>query len=148
MEFDKDAATQVLHIETDNPLQWKIEQQGGTSWLQVDRTTPGTTDDGNIDITASAYDNASEPRKATLLISAGKLEYALPVEQSYLDAISLEIIHPETREPINEVLFRSNPLDGGGSASTNPRFTVKWNGPQCQVDISMLGNGSSNYRPD
>jgi len=140
MEFDKDAGTQVLHIETDNPLKWKIQQQGGTSWLQVDRTTPGATDDGNVDITASAYDNATQPRTATLLISAGKLQYPLPVEQSYLDAISLEIIHPETREPINEVLFRSNPLDGGGSAATNPRFTVKWNGPQCLVNISMLGN--------
>ncbi len=138
MELDKNEQTEVLHVETDNPLGWKIEPQPGSSWLSIDRTSPGANDDGNLDVKVTAHDNADQTRTGYFVISAGRLEYTLPVTQSYLDGISLEITDTQG-EPINEVFFRSHPQ--GGHSAVNNDFMVHWKGSQCKIQsVVMVGD--------
>ncbi|MCC8174210.1 MAG: BACON domain-containing protein [Odoribacter sp.] len=137
MELDKNAQTEVLHVETDNPLGWKIEQVGGAGWLSIDRLSPGQNDNGNLDVTVTAYNNATQPRTAAFNINAGRLDYTLPVEQSFLDDISLEITDL-MGNPINEVLFMSHPL--GNKSAHNNDFIVRWKGPACKIHVGMIGN--------
>ncbi|MCD7938088.1 MAG: BACON domain-containing protein, partial [Tannerellaceae bacterium] len=137
IEFDKNADSIQLKVKTDNPLGWKIQQQGGTGWLHIDRTEPsGPTDDGELKIKVDEHIE-SQSRQAAFHISAGRLEYTLPVEQSYLEGIALEITDT-SGEPINEILFRSHPE--GNFPTPNTDFVVKWKGPVCKIHVGMVGN--------
>ncbi|MCD8166755.1 MAG: BACON domain-containing protein [Bacteroides sp.] len=138
LEFDKNRDTLQLKVKTDNPLGWKIEKQGDAPWLTIDRTQPsGPTDNGILEVTVSEHTDLA-PRTAAFKISAGRLEYILPVQQSYLEGIFLEITDPDTGEPINEILFRSHPE--GGFEAPNNNFVVQWKGPECKIHVGMLGN--------
>ncbi|MCD8193086.1 MAG: hypothetical protein LUD74_00755, partial [Tannerellaceae bacterium] len=73
IQFDKNAGSTQLKVKTDNPLGWKIQQQGGTDWLRIDRTEPsGPTDDGELTVQVDQH-NQSQARTAAFNISAGRL---------------------------------------------------------------------------
>ncbi|MCD7937061.1 MAG: hypothetical protein LUG98_09405 [Tannerellaceae bacterium] len=140
MEFDKNAQTQILNVKTDNPLKWKVEKLGNPDWLSIDRTVPGPDDNGELEITVDEH-TANEPRTGAFKITAGRLEYTLPVVQSNIEGISLEITGLNGEE-ISEVLFRSHPY--GNTTVLNQDFIVRWKGPECKINVGMIGNRKIN----
>ncbi|MCD7907051.1 MAG: BACON domain-containing protein, partial [Clostridium sp.] len=147
LKYDKEESTQPLVVKTDSPLGWEIEDitysggDGSTDWLTMDKTSGTCDDNGEIHITAAAYNPAGTnptPREATFKVISGRMEYTIQVVQSHLVGISLEILTTDG-EPLTELLFRSNPREN--NQLTPKSFKVKWSGPAgCNIEVAMLGD--------